>query len=46
MRGILAKRTLLAAHGRLHRVRTFPERLIPAFNEPSSDAPTTTASTG
>ena len=31
---------------RLHRVRTFPERLIPAFNEPSSDAPTTTASTG
>jgi len=30
---------------RMHRVRTFPERLLPAFNEPSSDAPTTAAST-
>ena len=29
----------------LHRVRTFPERLLPAFTTPASDTPTTTAST-
>ncbi len=29
----------------MHRVHTFPERLIRAFNEPSTDAPTTDTST-